>query len=337
MTPTTLSTIPRLIAQMLIDYGVDAEDIFSQAEINFAEVNNSQKRIPMEKMTRLWQLAVEATNNPELGLVAASLFQPAYLKGLGFAWMASESLEEGLRRFANNGKLLNSSIHIQLTEQKGELLIQYQAAPINEGMKPAHQCAIQLGIGFFLKMFSLAAGRNIVPVEVYFNYPIKESLSVYEDFFQCPVQDNSDIVGICFSKSSLNKLLPTHDPELVELNEMAVKKYLNEMDNGETTNKVIEIITELLPDGQLSEETIANKLHMSKRTLQRKLSSEGQHYSGLLNKVRLQLAKQYLTMTDASITQLTYQLGYSSPSTFARAFKKQTSLSPAEFRVQNKT
>ena len=230
-----------------------------------------------------------------------------------------------------------TSIHIELVEQKDELLIQYQASPINKEMMSAHQCAVQLGLGFFMKMFSLAAGRNIVPTNVYFNYPIKDCLKVYEDFFQCPVQGDSNIVGICFSKSSLNKLLPTHDPELVELNEMAVKKYINEMDNGETSKKVIEIIAELLSAGQLSEEIIANKLHMSKRTLQRKLSSEGQSYSVLLNRVRLTLAKQYLTMTDASITQLTYQLGYSSPSTFARAFKKQTSLSPAEFRAQNKS
>lgn len=336
MNPTTLSTIPRLIAQVLSDYSVDAKEVFFQAGINFDEINSSSNRIPMEKMTRLWQLAVEATNNSELGLVAASLFQPAYLKGLGFAWMASENLEEGLRRFATSSKLLNTSIQIGIVERCDELLIQYQAAPINEGMKPAHQCAVQLGLGFFMKMFSLAAGREVVPNKVYFNYPISASLKVYEDFFQCSVQGNSDTVGICFSKTSLNKLLPTYDPELVELNEMAVKKYLNEMDSGETSNKVIEIISELLSVGQLSEEIIADKLHMSKRTLQRKLSLEGQNYSGLLNMVRLKLAKQYLTMTDTSITQLTYQLGYSSPSTFARAFKKQTFLSPAEYRTQNK-
>jgi len=179
------------------------------------------------------------------------------------------------------------------------------------------------------------ASKNVPATKVYFNFPIKHSLKAYEDYFQCPVVDNSDYVGISFSKNLLKEALPTHDPELVELNEMAVRKYISEMDNGETSNKVIRIITELLPSGCPNEETIAFKLHMSKRTLQRKLSSEGKPFSTLLRSVRLMLAKQHLSMAVTSITELAYQLGYSSPSTFARAFKKQTSFSPAEYRAQS--
>ena len=99
--------------------------------------------------------------------------------------------------------------------------------------------------------------------------------------------------------------------------------------------RVIKIINELLPLGCPTEETLAYKLHMSKRTLQRKLSQEKQSFLTLLTSVRLILAKQQLAINSISITEITYQLGYSSPSTFARAFKKQTSLSPVEFRDLN--
>lgn len=336
MSQTTLSTIPRLIAQVLSIYEVDAEPVFAKADIDINDTE--QNRIPMEKMAELWQLSVKATGNNELGLVAASLFQPTYLKGIGMAWLASANLEEGLRRFISSSQLINTVMQIELLERNSEngeeLLIQYQKRLTPEVKFKIHHCAIELGIGFFLKMFRLAAGKNIPATGVYFTFDIEENNQAYQDYFQCPVYGNQEVNGISFSKTLLTELLPTHDAELVELNEMVINKHLASMDNSETSSKVIKIINELLPAGCPTEEIIAYKLHMSKRTLQRKLSQEKQSFLSLLTSVRLMLAKQKLAIKNISITEITYQLGYSSPSTFARAFKKHTQLSPVEYRSQ---
>mgnify|MGYP002700308149 CR=1 FL=1 len=336
MTATTLSTIPKLISQVLTIYEVSPEETFTQAGIELSPTVTTENRVSMENMAKLWQLAVTATKNEQLGLVAASLFQPAYLKGIGLAWMASANLEEGLRRFVNNSQLINTAMQIELIEKDEELIIQYQTKLSAEQQIKAHPCAIQLGIGFFLKMFRLAASKNIPSTGVCFTFPINESSKgAFEEYFQCPVYGASENNSISFSKSLLNELLPTHDPELIALNESAINKYTNAMNSGEVSTKVIKVITELLPTGCPSEEVIAHNLFMSKRTLQRKLNKEGQPYSVLLSSVRLTLAKQLLALSKMPITEIAYQLGYSSPSTFARAFKKQLELSPVEFRNKN--
>jgi len=336
MSQTTLSTIPRLISQVLAIYDINADDIFSQANIELNDEN--QGRIPMDKMANLWKLSVQATQNNELGLVAASLFQPAYLKSIGMAWLASENLEDGLKRFMASSQLINTAMQIELVERNSEageeLLIQYQKRLAPEDKVKIHHCAIELGIGFFLKMFRLAAGKSIPATGVYFTFDIDEDNKAYEDYFQCPVYGNQTVNGIAFSKVLLTESLPTHDAELVEMNEMVINKHLGSMDNGATSSEVIKIINELLPTGCPTEETIAYQLHMSKRTLQRKLSQEKQSFLSLLTSVRVMLAKQKLAIKNISITEITYQLGYSSPSTFARAFKKHTQLSPVEYRSQ---
>jgi AraC-like DNA-binding protein len=338
MTATTLSTIPKLISQVLAIYEVQPEAIFIEAGIALNSPTPAD-RVSMDNMAKLWELAVTATKNEQLGLVAASLFQPAYLKGIGLAWMASANLEEGLRRFVNNSQLINTAMKIELIEKNEQLFIQYQpkqSSPQQSKEKTkAHPCALQLGIGFFLKMFRLAASKNIPATGVYFTFPIDDSKDIFEAYFQCPVYGSSESNCISFSKPLLNELLPTHDPELVALNESAMNKYLSAINNGETSTKVLKVITELLPVGCPTEEVIAHKLFMSKRTLQRKLKKEGQTYSALLNAVRLTLAKQHLTMTRMPITEIAYQLGYSSPSTFARSFKKQLDVSPLEYRTEN--
>jgi len=330
MSQTTLLTIPRLISQVLSVYDADTDAVFNQAGIDLNNQENS--RISMEKMAGLWQLAVEASQNPNLGIVAASLFQPAYLKGIGLAWMASESLEEGLRRFVQSSQLINTLMQIELVEQGDDLLIQYQGKSSKEDKVKAHHCAIELGVGFFLKMFRLAAGKAIPATGVYFTFAVDKRNKTYQEYFQCPVYGNQKMNGISFSKSLLTETLPTHDSELVELNEMLINKHLNNLKKGDTSTKVIKIIHELLPSGCPSEEMIAFKLHMSKRTLQRKLKAEGQAFLPMLTSVRIMLAKQYLKINEFSITEIAYQLGYSSPSTFARAFKKQTTVSPVEFK-----
>jgi AraC-like DNA-binding protein len=335
MTATTLSTIPKLISQVLAIYEVEDHDIFSQAAIELDAESVIASRVPMEKMVKLWQLSVKATNNEQLGLVAAAIFQPAYLKGIGLAWMASANLEEGLRRFVQNSQLINTAMEIELIEKDDQLIIEYQSSIFAKHQTKVHPCAIQLGIGFFLKMFRLAASKNIPATGVYFTFPIHDSLNIYEEYFQCPVYGSSESNCISFSKSLLNELLPTHDPELVEINESAINKYIAKMGSGEVSSKVIKVVTDLLPTGCPSEEVIAHKLFLSKRTLQRKLNQEGQSYSEILNLVRLTLAKELLGMTKLSITEIAYQLGYGSPSTFARAFKKQLSMTPVEYRSKS--
>ena len=114
----------------------------------------------MSKMNTLWELCVNAAGNRELGLVAASLFQPAYLKGIGLAWMASANLEEGLRRFADNSLLINTAIKLELVEQNDDLMIRYQFKQSAWSKADIHQCAWQLGLGFFLKMFSFGRRKK---------------------------------------------------------------------------------------------------------------------------------------------------------------------------------
>jgi AraC-like DNA-binding protein len=334
MSQTTLATIPRLIAQVLSIYDVEAEAVFLAADIDLN--GDAQKRISMDKMAKLWELAVEETQNNELGLVAASLFQPAYLKSIGLAWLASANLEEGLKRFIASSQLINTAMQIELIDRDegngAEVLIQYQRKLASMDRVKTHHCAIELGIGFFLKMFRLAAGKSIPATGVYFSFTIDANNKAYEEYFQCPVYGDQAVNGISFSKDLLTETLPTHDAELVEMNETVINKHLSLMENGITSSKVIKVINELLPLGCPTEETVAYKLHMSKRTLQRKLNIEKQSFLTLLTSVRLMLAKQKLAIKSLSITEITYQLGYSSPSTFARAFKKHTQLSPLEFR-----
>ena len=113
-----------------------------------------------------------------------------------------------------------------------------------------------------------------------------------------------------------------------------VQSYLSRLLKQSLAKQVTEKIIISLSMGEPNQEVIANSLHMSSRSLQRKLKEETTSFRQLLEDVRKDLAKNYLASSQQSVIEIAYQLGFQDPSNFTRAFKRWFSLSPSAFRLQ---
>lgn len=80
---------------------------------------------------------------------------------------------------------------------------------------------------------------------------------------------------------------------------------------------------------------IADRLHLSPRTLRRRLDALGTSYNALLVEVRKKLAIRYLLNTPMTTEAISEQLNYSDAANFRHAFKRWTGRSPREYRVLN--
>jgi AraC-like DNA-binding protein len=77
---------------------------------------------------------------------------------------------------------------------------------------------------------------------------------------------------------------------------------------------------------------LADRLHITRRTLSRRLQREGTNYQRLREEVIVELAKQSLDNSDASITAIAGKLGFSESSAFVRAFKRLVGSTPVAYR-----
>ncbi len=97
-----------LIDKALRTSGVDPGPLFCRAGIDYAEVSSPYARIPSARMYKLLRLCIDATGDPCFGLKAAEQVQPANLHGLGFSWLASDSVLDALERLLRFSKLINN-------------------------------------------------------------------------------------------------------------------------------------------------------------------------------------------------------------------------------------
>jgi AraC-like DNA-binding protein len=79
-------------------------------------------------------------------------------------------------------------------------------------------------------------------------------------------------------------------------------------------------------------ETLCRQVGCSPRTLRRRLGDEGTGYQELLDEARFTWAKRALRHSRRPVTEIAYDLGYSAPSNFTRAFRRALGISPSAFR-----
>ena len=154
-------------------------------------------------------------------------------------------------------------------------------------------------------------------------------------FLNCAITQ-SGRNAISFKNSDLDIPFISYDEGMWSYFEPELTKRLAELDVDESTAaRVRSALSELLPGGLCSIEDVADKLGLSRRTLQRKLSEENTTFQKQLNSVREMLAIHYIRNTDMTSNDIAFLLGYAEINSFLRAFTVWTGMSISEYKRKN--
>lgn len=192
--------------------------------------------------------------------------------------------------------------------------------------------AADFAVGIIMRMCRLTMGEFIAPVKIRIQRPKPDDPARFESMLSSTIEFDCEETSLTFYLNDISVPLVTGDPALARANDAQTQAYLDRFSALKTSRDVIEKIVEKLPDGPPTQQQIADSLHVSNRTLQRRLKEEGTSFMDLLQDTRLDLARDYLLQPARSIVETSYLLGFSEPSTFSRAFKRWTGQAPTEFR-----
>ena len=148
--------------------------------------------------------------------------------------------------------------------------------------------------GMISRMCHLALGEFLAPVVVHLERPEPAGPERWEYMLASRVNFGASGNRITWARSDITVPLVTGDPALARVNDEQTQAYLDSFLEQTMSREVVDKIVEHLPDGPPSQQLIAGSLHVSNRTLQRKLKDEGTSFMDLLQDTRLQLARKYL-------------------------------------------
>lgn len=157
-------------------------------------------------------------------------------------------------------------------------------------------------------------------------------LDTIQQCLGCRVQGNAAHNAIAFSSASLDVAMPTSNRLTFSILGQGLNQ-LRTTAGGDFVESVRASIRRKLSGGQCSVSDCAAALHTSTRTLQKRLNRMGIRFSDIVLNERIKLAKQALLWSDASLDEIAFQLGYAEQTSFGRAFKTVTGLTPKVFRA----
>lgn len=324
---TTISSWALLIAKALEKRGLDSRVIFRQAGLDPSRLYDSNARYPVEGMQRLWEQAVQATQDACFGLRIVDFWHPTTTHALGYACMASQSLADALERTARYSKVVSNATKFTLEESSEEFRF-----ILTRRFQALRDEPIDAALAMVVKGCRVGVGADFAPRRVAMRRSRPSCAAELEQFFLAPIDYEAPEDILIFDKIALKAPLPTGNPELARAADKVVLDYLAKYDRTEVAARVKAKLLERLPAGEPTTATIASLLHLSPRTLHRRLAEAGTTYKLLLEETRRDLAQRYLKQPDLTISEIAFLLGFSETGNFSRAFKRWSGASPSDYR-----
>jgi AraC-like DNA-binding protein len=328
-TATALTSWAKAIRRALDAAGQDSARLFAAAGLDAALLDDPSARYPVAATTRLWRLAVDATDDDGFGLSVARHVGQTTFHALGYALNASATLHEAfarvLRYFAVVSDVAELGFQQTADGWRFEIRTDVAAAPADEAIDAFLALMVRLCRG-------LLGRREFAPRLVRLRHSEPRNRAAFERLFRAPLQFSAPENALYFDGAALDEPLDGAHAELARHNDEIVQRYLERLQRDDIIGRARSAITGLLSQGEPAAPVVAAALHLSERSLQRKLAEAGSRYSELLRDTRYQLARSYLRDPRVSIGEIAWLLGFADQSSFTRAFKRWEGCSPSAYR-----
>lgn len=331
MTNTIINTSTKSLLKVFEKRGYNVDDILSGIVVKPESLFAPQGRLEIAQVSEIWRRVYEQTDET-IGLEAAVALPSGAYGVLDYLLLASSTLGDVFTFLGRYYPLINSGAQIYVESFRDMVYVELCHPPETS---PAHlKRSAEYTFAVFLQRFRLAAEkRDLKPFRIDFAHALPPDVSLYQNFFQTNTQFNRKANRIVFDRELLRLPLPQADAGLAEM----LKHYADELFlKIPTKDDLIENVRQVLRfrfrrGGNVNLNSTARELAMSVRDLQRKLNAGGTSYQNVLDKLRCELALDYLSQ-NIHLREIARLLGFSEPSAFLRAFKSWTGKTPREVK-----
>lgn len=328
-----LQEMTRPLLELVESYGISGHQFF---EPPATETRNGKVAPNAFSHANPWIVlltrAVEVTEDPTVALRYGQYVQFTDLGPLGFALMNSPDVRSLLRLLVRYHPIISLDLHWELIENDSETVLR---VCMTSGKPTTRILFIESVFSSIKRLGDFVVRGGLPTLVLRLDYPAPKHASTYTSLLDASVEFNAPFCELVLpsevllepvsSADAKGQVLMTHKCELI-LEHLTT--------GGKLSIRVRWLLVQLCSNGPKIVD-VAQNLHMSERTLRRKLKQEGTSFRQLLDEVRGALAREYLQKTEINTADIATLVGYSDRANFNRAFSRWNWDSPSSYRNES--
>ncbi len=307
-------------------YGLDPAALLREAGLPTDPERDPDRRLAASRINRLFEQAAELAGTEDFGLRLAELRGFSNLGPVTLLARDEPDIRSALGIFISYLPLHNEALTIDLVEEGGLAILGCTIA--SDG--PRIQ-ATDVAVAMLHRILRQLLGLGWHAQGIYLERPRPVRLGQFERSFSGRVHFAQDFSGIVFDPADLDR------PNL--LAEAALRPYTAQLLAGlpgladlPLAERVRRLLRAMLAGRRCTAPLVADRLGLSRRTMERRLAAEGASFHALLDEVRGDLARGQLTGTTRSNAEIAELLGFASSAAFTAWFAGRHGLPPQAWR-----
>ena len=316
----------------LDESGVRASAVLRRAGLHQGFVDQPRVLLSTPELFALWRAVGEVSTNPAIGLLLGTETRTERFHPVGLVALSTENFGAAIDQMARY-KQLTCPEEILQTKHDDEWSIQFRWLLAEEVEPPVF---IECCFAWVLSIGRHGTGTRLSPLRVEFVEP-RAHVKTIERHFGCPVVSGAPRNALVFRRADAQRPFVTRNAELLGMLAPQFEEELKRENEDENfVDRVRIAVQHKLTPPPPPPPPPPDALHISSRTLQRRLQDQGSSFQRVLEEARHQLARHYLNNSVLELNEAAYLLGYEDGNSFVRAFRAWEGVPPARWREQQR-
>lgn len=330
---TTSTQIVRLLLTAARRAGIAEAQLSAVSGTDEATLSGELNRIPIGSLLRLWELLAHAGPGPGTGVAVADAAPLGTLTTWDYLVTNGATLADALRGAQPYHRLITAAEEGFELHHDGELTVGFRttagdplvAGAINEYV-----------LAYYLRRAREATGRPVVPVRVAFSHPAPSTHDVLTATFGTPhIEFDAPGDEITFAAADASAPVPRADPTLAALLRSHADLVLASSRTIHGSLEVFRIALDAaVRAGDAALSTVARRMAVSPRTLQRQLAEHGTSWRHEYDRIRYEQAKDLLAQGHLTTATIAERLGFTDDRALRKAFHRWSGAAPGAQRGQ---
>jgi AraC-like DNA-binding protein len=313
--------------------GIDAAPIARACGLDPDRFEINGERVGLDRLCRFMEALALVSGDDLFGLKSAEAFAKGGSGPFGYALLHAPTVRDGLVFMGRNLQKVSETSICTLEIGAREAIFEWTYSPLIVH----RQQYVDMTAAQALAHLKAFLGTDIHKCRLELERKKPLNTGMHKQILTRNTSFGASINRFTLPAIYLDRTNPAADPKLFTILAQQVESIpLRNLQSADPVTSIKLHVADTLASETISLTREAERLGMSPRTLQRRLTEAGTSLQAIMDECRKEMAESLLMETELSLSEISYRLGFSAPAAFTRSAIRWFGLTPSAYRRQHR-